>query len=79
MAAIEVFKAMGVADRIGYDFTSGHGHCAAPATQTTSVKAFVDKFLKGGTSSTDIAIKPPKSGFNLDMTTAIDWTTPTLN
>jgi hypothetical protein len=79
MAAIEVFKAMGVPDRIGYDFTSGHGHCQPPTTQKNSVNAFVDKFLKGGTSSSAIAIKPPKSGFNLDMTTAIDWTTPTLN
>ncbi len=30
MAAVEVFKAMGVADHIGYDFTGGHSHCAAP-------------------------------------------------
>ena len=29
MAAIEVFKAMGVADHIGYDFTGNHSHCAA--------------------------------------------------
>ena len=78
MAAIEVFKAMGVADHIGYDFTSGHSHCAAPATQVASVKAFVDRFLKGGTTSPNVAIKPPKSGFDLDYTKVIDWTTPTL-
>ncbi|HVT08815.1 MAG TPA: hypothetical protein VHO67_15260, partial [Polyangia bacterium] len=78
MAAIEVFKALGVPDRVGYDFTSGHGHCAPPATQMNSVAAFVNRFLKGGTSSTDIAIKPPKSGFDLNFQAAIDWTTPTL-
>jgi len=76
MAAIEVFKAMGVADHIGYDFTSGHSHCDAPATQVASVKTFVDRFLKGGTTSPNVAIKPPKSGFNL--TADFDWTTPTL-
>ena len=47
MAAVEVFKAMGVADHIGYDFTGGHNHCAAAASQTNSVNTFVDKFLKG--------------------------------
>jgi hypothetical protein len=78
MAAIEVFKAMGVPDHIGYDFTSGHKHCDG-SKQTASVNAFVDKFLKGGTSSTNIAIKPPKSGFDLNYQAVIDWTTPTLN
>ena len=47
MAASEVFKAMGVADHIGYDFTGNHAHCARPATQTASVKTFVNRYLKG--------------------------------
>jgi len=77
IAAIEVFKALGVADHIGYDFTSGHGHCAAPTTQKNSINAFADHFLKDKTStSTAIAIKPPKSGF--DLTVDYDWTAPTL-
>jgi hypothetical protein len=78
MAAIEVFKAMGVADHIGYDFTSGHGHCQPPTTQQNSVKTFADRFLKGGTGATNVAIKPPKSGFDLNWQAEIDWTTPTL-
>ncbi len=78
MAAIEVFKALGVGDHIGYDFTSGHGHCQAPATQIASVKTFVDRFLKGGTGATNIAIKPPKTSFDLNYSAVIDWTTPTL-
>lgn len=79
IAAKEVFKAMGVEDNLGYDFTGGHDHCAAPNTQKTSVNAFVDKFLKGKTStSTKIAIKPNSSKFDLTTTSVIDWTTPTL-
>jgi hypothetical protein len=78
MAAIEVFKAMGVADHIGYDFTSGHAHCAAPATQVASVKAFVDRYLKGGTTSPNVAIKPPKTTFDLNYSAVINWTTPIL-
>jgi len=78
MAAIEVFKALGVGDHIGYDFTSGHGHCQAPATQIASVKTFVDRFLKGGTGATTVAIKPPKTSFDLNYSAVINWTTPTL-
>ena len=46
MAATEVWKAMGVEDRIGFDFTGGHEHCQAASSQTKSVTAFVDKFLR---------------------------------
>ena len=78
MAATEVFKAWGVADHIGFDFTSGHPHCQAPASQIATAKAFVDRFLKGGTSSTAIMIKPTSTKFNLDYASEITWTTPTL-
>jgi hypothetical protein len=69
---------MGVPDNIGFDFTSNHGHCAAPAAQTASAKAFVDKFLKGQTANTAIAIKPQEGNFDLEISNVIDWQTPTL-
>ena len=75
LAALEVFKAMGVPDAIGYDFTGGHSHCGPPATQMQSVATYVTKYLKGGTGSA-VAIKPNQSGF--DLTADTDWTTPTL-
>jgi len=77
-AAKEVWKALGVPDRIGFDFTSNHGHCAAPASQVASAKAFVDKFLKGQTADTNVAIKPQEGNFDLDFTNVVDWQTPTL-
>jgi hypothetical protein len=77
MAAVEVFKALGVADHIGYDFTGNHAHCTAATSQQTSISAFADKFLHGKTTtSTNIAIKPNSSKF--DMGADFDWTTPTL-
>ncbi len=76
MAAVEVFKALGVADNIGYDFTGGHAHCSAPTSQVNSINAFADKFLKGKSTSTSVAIKPSDSSFQL--TADFDWTTPTL-
>lgn len=75
-SAAEVFKAMGVPDNIGYDFTGGHSHCAAATSQTASVNAFVNKFLKGQTANTAIAIKPVSSAFDLTYTNT--WATPTL-
>jgi hypothetical protein len=41
-----------------------------------SVKTFVDKYLKGGTGASNVAIKPSASNF--DLTADFDWTTPTL-
>ncbi len=77
-AAMEVWKAMGIEDRVGYDFTTGHGHCQAPQTQKDSVNAFVNKFLKGQDADTNIRIDPPANGFDLDYTDVIDWETPSL-
>jgi hypothetical protein len=77
-AAKEVWKGMGIEDHIGFDFTSNHGHCAAPASQVASAKAFVDKFLKGQTANTAIVVKPQEGNFDLDFTNVIDWQTPTL-
>ncbi|WP_437597860.1 alpha/beta hydrolase family protein [Sorangium sp. So ce590] len=77
-AAKEVWKAMGVPENIGFDFTSNHGHCAAPAAQQASVKAFVDKFLKGMNAETEIVIRPQEGNFDLDFTNVIDWETPAL-
>ena len=75
-AAAEVFKALGVPENIGYDFTGGHSHCSAASSQTASVTAFANKFLKGQSANTAIAIKPSASNFNLTYT--LDWTAPTL-
>lgn len=77
-AAKEVWKAMGIPERIGFDFTSNHGHCQAPMSQSNSVKAFVDRFLKGQDADTEISIQPQEGNFQLDFTTVIDWETPAL-
>lgn len=79
MAAKEVWKAMGIEDRIGMDFTGGHTHCQAAPSQVASVNAFVEKFLKGNNSvDTNIVIEPVQSGFDLNYSAAIDWTTPAI-
>ena len=79
MAALQIFTALGVPHNLGYDFTSNHPHCQPPATQQQSVSAYVKRFLQGGTTDPNVAIKPPSTTFDLNWQGAIDWTTPTLN
>ena len=44
-AALEVWKAMGIEDRLGFDFSDKHPHCRMTESQNEAVKAFVDRFL----------------------------------
>ena len=47
-AARMIWQALGVPDRMGYSLTTGHNHCALPASQLSEVNAYVQKFLIGG-------------------------------
>lgn len=78
MAAKEVWKAIGIEDRIGFDFTTGHTHCQAAQSQVDTVNAFMNRFLKGQEADTNLAIPPPSNGFDLDTTHVIDWDTPAI-
>jgi len=74
-AAIEVYKALGIPDRIGFSQAQAAAHCSFPSSQSPDVQAFVDKFLRGNTSAnTSIA----KSSYNTDLTRWITWSTPQL-
>jgi hypothetical protein len=74
-AAEEVYKALGIADRIGYSQNATGTHCAFPSVQAADVGAFVDKFLVGK-ASTDTAVA--KTPYKTDMSKWVTWTTPTL-
>jgi hypothetical protein len=74
-AATEVYKALGIPDRIGFTQAQASAHCSFPSSQTADVQAFVDKFLGGvASANTNIA----KSSYSTDLTKWITWTTPTL-
>ena len=47
MAAHEIWKAMGVEDRFGFNFDGGHPHCQASSSQTEAARAYIDKFIRG--------------------------------
>jgi hypothetical protein len=74
-AATEVYKALGIPDRIGFTQTGASSHCAFPSSQTADVQAFVDKFLVGMASANTAIAKSP---YNTDLTRWVTWTTPTL-
>lgn len=79
VAALEVWKAMGVEDRFGFDFTGGHNHCAAANQQNTSVTTFLNRFLRNTSTTSNVRINPNQSGFNLSMNSVINWTTPEIS
>ncbi|MDR0864883.1 MAG: carbohydrate binding domain-containing protein [Candidatus Symbiothrix sp.] len=59
VAAREVWKKFGVEDRMGWDFTGGHDHCAAPASQTEAAGEFIKRFLyNDNTANTEILTSP---------------------
>ncbi|GHT29759.1 hypothetical protein FACS189432_08980 [Bacteroidia bacterium] len=59
VAAREVWKKFGVEDRIGWDFSGGHEHCAASASQTEAADKFIKRFLyNDNTVNTAILTSP---------------------
>ena len=74
-AAGEVYKALGVPDRIGYVQNATGTHCAFPSNLNADAQAFIDKFLAAmPNANTNIA----KTPYNTSLTRWITWTTPTL-
>jgi len=74
-AAAEVYKALGIPDRIGFTQAAASAHCSFPSSQSADVTAFVDKFLRGKTTAnTSIA----KTNYTTDMSKWITWSTPAL-
>lgn len=63
MAAMEVWKSMGIEDRYGYDFSDGHFHCMMTESQTQATELFVDKFLRGINTPTQTIRKAPDSKY----------------
>lgn len=59
MAAREVWKAFGIADRFGFSIVAGHGHCRLPESQYPEVEAFIEKFLLGNTTVDTHVAKSP--------------------
>lgn len=69
-----IYKALGVADNMGFSETSEHGHCSFPSSQQAELDAFVQKFLFDKSTNTAVS----KSDQTFDQAKWVKWTVPTL-
>ena len=76
IAGKEIFTALGYTDNISYD-SRNVMHCQYNAGSDTILSANVDKFLKGGSSTTG-TFTTDWEGVRTDPAQYINWTTPTL-
>ncbi len=76
-AALKVYEALGVPERLGFSQAAASGHCAFPSSQGADVTAFVQRFLSGQ-QSVDTNIRKDNYA-STDMAKWIPWTTPALN
>ncbi|HTV24950.1 MAG TPA: hypothetical protein VMG12_39930, partial [Polyangiaceae bacterium] len=74
--ANEIWKAFGLADSMGYWQTTGHTHCAFPASQRAVLEAYVQKFLVGGGTGNTAVVRGDAA--NADLGRWKTWATPTL-
>lgn len=76
VAAKEVWKTLGVADRMAFSIEGGHGHCQLPESQWPEVKMFIDKYLLGkdvDTRGIEIANMFKQKDKAVDVSKWIDW------
>lgn len=76
-AAHKVFEALGVPNHMGYSQVGGHDHCDFPDSQQSDLDAFVNKFLLGQETDTDIF--RTDGDFEFDEAKWANWTVPELS
>ncbi|WP_437979280.1 PE PGRS family protein [Sorangium sp. So ce295] len=74
--AQQIWKGLGVQDKMGYWQTTGHSHCAFPSSQRAALEAYVRKFLVGGGTADTNLLKG--DGATADLARWMKWTAPTL-
>ncbi|MGD0591270.1 MAG: malectin domain-containing carbohydrate-binding protein [Bacteroidota bacterium] len=61
MACAQIYNTLGIADRFGFNIDGGHSHCAFPSDQESEVQYFLNKFMKGQTSLSQVITTHPSS------------------
>ncbi|MDR0907435.1 MAG: hypothetical protein LBM63_02320 [Rikenellaceae bacterium] len=78
MAALEVWRAMGVPERIGFDFSPEHPHCLVTDSQQEAITAFIDRFFRGVEDVDTAAIRTAPLFGEVDYATWMPWAGATL-
>lgn len=76
--ANKVWQALGAADAMGVSQVGNHNHCAFPSSQQGDLDAFVNKFLKGQSTNTNIIRTDGANNLRFVDSDWIDWTVPVL-
>ncbi|MEY2936553.1 MAG: hypothetical protein RL033_7302 [Pseudomonadota bacterium] len=74
--ANRIWQAFGEGDKMGYWQTTGHTHCAFPASQRNALQAYVTKYLVGGGTADTNLLRG--DGTTADLNRWVQWTAPTL-
>ncbi|RDB30367.1 4-O-methyl-glucuronoyl methylesterase [Hypsizygus marmoreus] len=77
--ANKVWQALGAADAMGVSQVGNHNHCAFPSNEQGDLDAFVNKFLKGQNTNTNIIKTDGANGLGFVDANWVDWTVPTLS
>ncbi|KAF9482459.1 hypothetical protein BDN70DRAFT_904682 [Pholiota conissans] len=76
--ANKIWQALGVPDKMGVSQVGNHNHCAFPSSEQPDLDAFINKFLKGQNTNTNIVKTDGANSLGFVDSDWIDWTVPTL-
>jgi hypothetical protein len=68
-----VYQTLGIADRFGFNVDGGHSHCAFPSDQESDLRYFLNKFMKGTNSLSQIIRTAPGSYSIIKYTNWTAW------
>ncbi|KAJ3493292.1 hypothetical protein NLJ89_g11052 [Agrocybe chaxingu] len=77
--ANKVWQALGVADSMGVSQVGNHNHCQFPGSEQGDLDAFVNKFLKGQSTNSNVIKTDGANGLGFVDADWIDWTVPALS
>ncbi|KAI0788838.1 hypothetical protein C8Q75DRAFT_807574 [Abortiporus biennis] len=76
-SAATIWQALGSPDTIGFSQSPNHAHCSFPSSQQSQLDAFVQKFLFG--QSTNTNVQTSAANYNFPVPGTWDtWSTPNL-
>ncbi|KAF8916464.1 Glucuronoyl esterase catalytic domain from Hypocrea Jecorina [Mucidula mucida] len=76
--ANRVWQALGIADSMGVSQVGNHNHCQFPGSEQPDLDAFVNKFLKGQSTNTNIVKTDGANNLGFVESQWVDWSVPTF-
>ncbi|KAF9043810.1 hypothetical protein BDZ89DRAFT_217024 [Hymenopellis radicata] len=76
--ANKVWQALGIADKMGVSQVGNHNHCQFPSSEQPDLDAFVNKFLKGQSTNTNIIKTDGANNAGFVESQWVNWQVPTL-